>query len=358
MTTTDLYVSTTGSDSNSGTQSSPFKTILAASHAAQAGTTVHVAAGTYYGGFETTASGTASAPIHYVSDTKWGAIIVPGANSTSDTAWDNRGAYVAIDGFQVDGTHYQSGTAWTQGIYSAGSYSVVENNNVHNIAQNASTSSSGSAIALDGYYGATHIDAIANVVHDIGPAGGSLIQGIYQATSGNVENNLVDNVSGYGIHLWHDANHVNVVNNTVFNNHSGGILVGGGDFHTTAGPDDYNVVANNIVYANANSGIAEWGSTGTHNVYTHNLSYGNVGLRGNWYLKNGNTHTNDVSAGPQFVNYNPTGVGDYHLSSGSPAIDAGTATNAPLTDLDGNPRPQGARHDIGAYEFVSSSRRQ
>jgi len=64
--TTDLYVSTTGSDSNSGTQSSPFKTILAASLAAQAGTTVHVAAGTYYGGFETTASGTAAAPIHYV----------------------------------------------------------------------------------------------------------------------------------------------------------------------------------------------------------------------------------------------------------------------------------------------------
>jgi len=353
MTTTDLYVSTTGSDSNSGTQSSPFKTILKASLAAQAGTTIHVAAGTYYGGFETTASGTAAAPIHYVSDTNWGAKIVAGANSR-DTAWDNRGAHVIIDGFQVDG----SLAAWVQGIYSAGSYSVIENSNVHNIAQHASTSASGSAIALDGYYGATHIDAIANVVHDSGPAGGSLIQGVYHATSGNVENNLVDNVSGYGIHLWHDANHVNIVNNTVFNNHSGGILVGGGDFHTTAGPDDYDVVANNIVYANANSGIAEWGSTGTHNVYTHNLSYGNVGLRGNWYLKNGNTHTNDVSAGPQFVNYNPTGVGDYHLSSGSPAIDAGTATNAPLTDLDGNPRPQGARHDIGAYEFVSSSRRQ
>jgi hypothetical protein len=325
---------------------------------AQAGTTVHVAAGTYSGGFETTASGTAGNPIHYVSDTKWGAIIVPAANSTSDTAWDNRGAYVAIDGFQVDGTHYQSGTAWVQGIYSAGSHSVIENNNVHNIAQNASASSSGSAIALDGYYGATNIDAIANVVHDIGPAGGSLIQGVYQATSGNVENNLVYNVSGYGIHLWHDANHVNIVNNTVFHNGSGGILVGGGDFHITTGPADHCFVANNIVYANANSGIAEWGRTGTHNTYTHNLSYGNVGLPGNWYLKNGNTHTNDVSASPQFVNYNPTGVGDYHLAAGSPAIDAGTATNAPMTDLDGVSRPQRARHDIGAYELVSSSRRQ
>ena len=355
---TDVHVSAHGSDSNSGAQASPFKTIRAASLAAQPGTTVHVAAGTYYGGFETTASGTASSPIHYVSDTRWGAVIVPPANSTSDTAWDNRGAYVIIDGFQVDGTHYQSGTVWQQGLYSAGSHSVIENNNVHNIAQNASAGSSGSAIALDGYYGATNIDAIGNVVHNIGPAGGSLIQGIYQATSGNIENNVVDNVSGYGIHLWHDANHVNIVNNTVFNNQSGGILVGGGDFHTTSGPDDYDFVANNIVYANANSGIAEWGRTGTHNTYTHNLSYGNVGLPGNWHLKNRNTHTNDVSANPQFVNYNPTGIGDYHLALGSPAVDAGTAENAPMADLDGVSRPQGARHDIGAYEFVNSAPRE
>lgn len=354
MTTTDLYVSTTGSDSNAGTQTSPFKTILAASLAAQPGTTVHVAAGTYYGGFETTASGTASSPIHYVSDTRWGAVIVPPANSTSDTAWDNRGAYVIIDGFQVDGTHYQSGTVWQQGLYSAGSHSVIENNNVHNIAQNASAGSSGSAIALDGYYGATNIDAIGNVVHNIGPAGGSLIQGIYQATSGNIENNVVDNVSGYGIHLWHDANHVNIVNNTVFNNQSGGILVGGGDFHTTSGPDDYDFIANNIVYANANSGIAEWGRTGTHNVYTNNDSYGNTGSYGNWYLQNGNTHTADVNAAPQFVNYNASGTGNYHLAATSPDIDKGTATHAPSTDLAGTARPQGAGVDIGAYEYISS----
>src|SRR5262249_13196659 len=120
--TNELYVSTSGSDSNPGTQASPFKTILAASKAAQPGTTVHVAAGMHSGGFETTTSGTASAPIHYLSDTKWGAIIVPPANSTSDTAWDNRGAYVVIDGFQVDGTHYQTGALWQQGLYSAGSH--------------------------------------------------------------------------------------------------------------------------------------------------------------------------------------------------------------------------------------------
>ncbi len=42
--------------------------------------------------------------------------------------------------------------------------------------------------------------------------------------------------------------------------------------------------------------------------------------------------------------------GDYHLKSGSPAIDRGTANGAPTRDLEGKPRPQGQGFDIGAYE--------
>src|SRR5713101_8814116 len=265
MTTTDLYVSTTGSDSNAGTQTSPFKTILAASLAAQPGTTVHVAPGTYDGGFTTTTSGTAASPIHYVSDTPGGAKIVPGLNSTYDMGWDNRGAYVAIDGFEVDGTN-NSGTQWRLGIYTTGSYSVIEHNNVHNIAGSI-TSSGGAGIEGDSYYGGSHIDLIGNVVHDIGPtSGGNTIQGIYENASGNVTNNLEYRAAGWGIALWHDANHVNIVNNTVLNNSSGGITVVGGDLINTAPTDDYTVVANNIV-ANNRIGIDEYGVTGTHNVY-------------------------------------------------------------------------------------------
>jgi hypothetical protein len=40
---------------------------------------------------------------------------------------------------------------------------------------------------------------------------------------------------------------------------------------------------------------------------------------------------------------------DFHLQAGSAAVDRGIVTPA-ATDYDGNPRPQGAAYDIGAYE--------
>ncbi len=42
--------------------------------------------------------------------------------------------------------------------------------------------------------------------------------------------------------------------------------------------------------------------------------------------------------------------GDYHLAEDSPCIDTGTSSAAPDTDIEGNPRPQGAGHDMGAFE--------
>ena len=43
--------------------------------------------------------------------------------------------------------------------------------------------------------------------------------------------------------------------------------------------------------------------------------------------------------------------GDYHLQSGSPAIDAGTIDGAPLTDFEY--RERDGSPDIGAFEFGS-----
>ena len=93
------------------------------------------APGTYAGGIKTTYSGTSTARIYWVSTTKWGAKIVPPSYSYNNNAWDNRGNYVSIIGFDVDGTNSLSGTKWTHGIYTGGSYGMIAENHVHNIAK-------------------------------------------------------------------------------------------------------------------------------------------------------------------------------------------------------------------------------
>ena len=45
-------------------------------------------------------------------------------------------------------------------------------------------------------------------------------------------------------------------------------------------------------------------------------------------------------------------LGDLHLHPDSPCIDAGTSDNAPVNDIVGTPRPQGAGFDMGAYEYA------
>ncbi len=50
-----------------------------------------------------------------------------------------------------------------------------------------------------------------------------------------------------------------------------------------------------------------------------------------------------------FVNPSATPP-NYSEAAGSPSIDKGSSTDAPPTDILGNPRPKGAGYDIGAYE--------
>jgi hypothetical protein len=343
----DLYVATTGSDSNQGTASAPLRTISKASQLVKAGGTVHVAPGQYEGGFKTSASGTASARIRYLSDVRWGAIIVPqsGTNNNS-TAWTNSGSYVDIDGFDVNGT-VDPGLKWRNGIYTTGSYTGIKNNHIHHVAEKAAcTSQGGSAINTDYWNYGVNTEVIGNFVNHNGYPGCRFIQAIYISTSANVKNNLVFQNGGAGIHLWHDANHVNVINNTVFGN-GVGIVVGGGDYYHTSGPADYVNVYNNIVMDNT-YGIIENGATGTHNSYIDNLVYRNTTQ---WALLT-SQHSGDINADPQFVNYIKTGGGNYRLKSTSPAVDRGTSSYAPADDFDGVKRPQGGTVDIGAYEFV------
>lgn len=68
---------------------------------------------------------------------------------------------------------------------------------------------------------------------------------------------------------------------------------------------------------------------------------------GTWTASTGQG-VGDMAADPLFVAGWPNV--DLHLQENSPAVNAGTSTGAPSSDLEGNSRPRGSAYDISAYE--------
>ncbi|SCY71753.1 Ig-like domain-containing protein [Microvirga guangxiensis] len=170
-----IYVSTTGSDSNSGASGSPVKTISKASQLAKAGDTVLVGAGTYKGLVTISSSGSASAPITYkpVDGAK---VIIDGAGTpTNSSLVTISGNYVVFQGFEVQNAQRTGISLWEShdvkvlnnkvhdsvraGIFSGASSvgtsynNVIEGNEVwNNVKENTSkNSSSGWAQAIGAY---------------------------------------------------------------------------------------------------------------------------------------------------------------------------------------------------------------
>lgn len=348
------YVAANGTDSNSGTACSPWATINHADSVVAAGSVVHVAAGTYSENVSTSASGTSSAPITYISDTQWGAKIV----GNSDSVWLATGNYVTIAGFDVT----SSNSATRLGILDYGSHGRIIGNRVHDIQAQGAGSNGGAAISPNNNQGgaaADYTEVSENMVYNIGMTeGGDHVQGIYiNGTNFNlVSNNLVFLVTGWGVHQYHQpVSNSTIVNNTIFNS-GGGILIGSDG----TGPNvtDYNYVANNIVVNNGalqgGTGIRECcdaSNIGSHNTYTNNLVNNNSPVNYSFYF---DTAQNSITADPLFVNYTGDQNGNYHLQSSSPAIDSGASTKAPKIDFSGAPRPKGAGWDRGAYEYGST----
>jgi len=340
----NLYVSAAGADSSDGSATHPWATIQHAADQATPGDTIHVAPGSYASAVTTVASGTSSAHIRFLSDVKWGAKIVA---ASSYTAWENRGDYVDIEGFDISG-------GGNLGILNLGSFVRILGNHVHDIP--AKCSADGGAGIDHGNYAAHDNDTIGNLVHNIGDVNIACprVHGIYHSNlRGHIWNNIAFNNQGYGIHLWHAPVNVVVANNLVFHNGDGGITVGAGDAPGGVTADSM-IVANNILIENGTWGagwaIVESGRIGMSNMYSNNIVWRN--LRG-IALENGHD-TGTINADPQLLRYINDGFGDYHLSAASPAIGAGTQTGAPPIDFDGHARSQ-TSIDIGPYQSGSGA---
>jgi parallel beta-helix repeat protein len=197
------YVSTTGSDTNPGTSTEPFKTFAKAISVLKPGDTLQVLPGRYTESMRLTVSGTASAPITVIGN---GAILDMQGSKT--TGMKISGSYLNVSNFEVTG-------AMDAGIGIPGKYVTVKNNIVHD---NVTENGVGTCGIADSYASALKVGV-----------GGQNI---------TIEGNTVYNNCGEGIAITRGVNVV-VRNNTVYDNFAPNIYVDN---------SPYTTVENNLVY--------------------------------------------------------------------------------------------------------------
>jgi hypothetical protein len=328
-----------GSDGNTGrSKAGARKSISAVIGILKAGDKVCVYPGSY-GAFKNTVSGTANARILFVSVQRWQAKVAASTRPVS-----NNGDYVDIDGFDVTTTASSAGVGIGNGDGALAEHCRIYNNHVHDIAAITPGGTGGAGILSAGWrsdkpYQGTDVEIFNNVVHDIGTFGSTnarFVQGIYIShPKAKIYNNIVYNVSGFGLHGWHNAADVSLTNN--FTSNTEGIVLGSGDSPCqviTCTTANY-FVTNNILYKDR-FGVRLY--AGPNHVNSNN----------GFYLTT-SSGMNAKTADPQVKRYALDGTGDFHLKPGSPMIGAGVATYAPSIDHDGLPRPKGVV-DIGPYE--------
>lgn len=228
-------------------------------------------------------------------------------------------------------------------------YGQLYRNHVHHVGS--------TGLYVDSWNRYTHdIEVFQNVVHDIADNGfavgsedGGTLVNVHFYNNIAYNNRYVGlSVSANG--LSGPMQDIYIVNNTFHNNGwadwGGGILVDNVNAQNV-------VIRNNITSQNLYFQIAVNPSVPAQNAtIDHNLINGYRG-----HGDEGETRGDDyVEGNPRFVN--PFGA-DFHLQYDSPAIDAGSAQDAPNNDFDDHPRPRDgdedgtAEYDIGAYEVGS-----
>jgi parallel beta-helix repeat protein len=396
---TTYYVSPSGSDSNPGSQLSPFRQIRKGIAVGLAGDTILVADGSYLG-FDLSVTGTLSAPFT-IRALGTAANVLP----TTDRS-DNRdtihilfSSFVVVDGLtsfnanraavRIDQSDHVTvrngvfGNNATWGIFTDFSDDLLlENNECY---------SSGTQHGIYVSNSGDRPVVRSNRVHDNAGCGIQLNADLSQGGDGLITGALIENniawnngtVGGAAINL-DGVQSSTVRNNLLYNNHASGIACF--QIDGAAGPTGMQILNNTIDMAsNGRWALLIKSSTGPNTVRNNILYNQNAGRGGidygdatdvantdsdsnildavtpddstrvtlaQWQLAGHEPHS--FSATPAVLFVNEAG-GDYHLKAGSPAIDAGqTLANVP-TDLEGRARPVGPAYDIGCYEFAAAT---
>jgi len=341
------FVSPNGSDSNSGTLSSPWQHLQKAFNSSVAGDVVCLRAGAYPPQSTTTYSqimnnsGAAGNPIT-IQDFPGEVAVVQGNTRIN-------GAFVTLKGTAMTppyGLVFQIGTSGLaiDGIDVLNTHDVtfdhVEITGFDNRA--AYNQSSGCNNSVLGSY-----------IHDNGA--GTKVTGIaWGSTStgcsngGLIANNVIEHNSNIGIQLYAGGSSVTPSNvlldeNTIVLQGGYGIAIYG----------DNNVIANNVLYGNGDTLSDAQGTidTGVANVVDHSVTFSPTSAsRSGWYLAGGCCLTNNLTQDPLFVS---ASIKNWHLTPSSSAIGFSNANYVQPLDKDGVKRGPG--YDAGAYQFVAVS---
>jgi hypothetical protein len=354
------YVATTGSDSNPGTASAPFRHLSkGAAAATNPGDTVIVMDGTYDNEGQISPnyvvtlnySGAAGNPITFKAQNR-GKAVLDSMNTATGTTCNGAFAYfnlfnaafIVIQGFVIQrGCH--------EGIHSNDSAHdiTIRWNEIKNIANHTQTDQ----IGQDGIYlnnAEYNFIFDGNLFHDIGRTDGQTLlhfdHGIYShAQSMTIINNVFYNMNrGFSIQIADGASNWLVANNTFAfgnaNGEAGQIMFWNNNSNIT--------VRNNIFYNPNISAITRYTATISGSPFDHNLIYGVSTIISD--VTGFTVGINQIGANPLFVNAS-TAPYDFHEQTGGAGIDAGVNLSAVPFDFDGVTRPQGLSTDVGAYEY-------
>jgi hypothetical protein len=311
-----------------------------------------------------TGSGTAAKWITFVSRSRWGAHMWGEDNDAAEGIVLAGADYVRVEGFEVsDVGNVGSPRGSSSGIdlYNGGRHSQIVGNHVHDIGRVcANTGNTNGQVGIYIQTGGGSITVENNLVHDIGRLDGagcmftrSHDHGMYvNGSSGGgggadhvtVRNNIFhDTHRGWGVQVYPGTlSDIHIVNNTfAFCNESKNYtcIVLDASISNSS-------IKNNIFYNPQGGKTIEAEGFGGSITIGHNLTSGNA-MHDQGSLPSGMTLVNNLlNSNPLFVNP----PGDFHLQSGSPAVNAGEALAAVTIDFEARSRPQGGAYDIGAYE--------
>jgi Bacterial Ig domain/Disaggregatase related len=302
------YAAPTGSDSNTGTLTSPMRTPQALVNSLTAGQTGCLRAGTYALStmLKFPRAGASGSPITLAS--------YPGerAKLTSGYVYVPSGSnFVTISDLAIDGTDSSQNAIQ---IHAADT--VVERNDIANRTRAVTFGNLRSCIHAGsnaGYGQAVRPIIRLNTFHDCGdPANGNKDHSIYyeNVSGGQTVDNVFWNTAAFAIHLYPNANNHLVAHNVIDTSGQSGVIFAGEGSLTSSN----NIVEKNIITYNRNYGITTYwgGSVGSGNVGRSNCFYGNS--YGDTGSMTGWSASSNVDADPKFVNR--TGH-DYRLATGS-----------------------------------------